>query len=87
MRHNGDTGFESLLDRIREGNETQDDIEFVKSLSKTDVSNWPDNYCKLYITNRLKDIENQIYLAKVKQDGIILYQSSTNKIEKGYSYQ
>ena len=44
VRQNGDPGFASLLNRMREGNETQDDIDFVNSLSKTDVSNWPDNH-------------------------------------------
>ena len=73
VRQNGDPGFASLLNRMREGNETQDDIDFVNSLSKTDVSNWPDNHCKLYITNRLKDIENQKHLAKFKQEGFLVH--------------
>ena len=41
VRQNGDPDFAALLNRLREGNQTADDIEFIKSLSKNDAKSSP----------------------------------------------
>ena len=69
VRQNGDPEFAELLNRMREGNETQEDIHVIKLLSETDTSDWPVDHCKLYITNRLKDIENDKYLKDFREGG------------------
>lgn len=70
VRQNGDPQFAALLNRMREGNHTPEDIKFVESLSKTDTSNWPADHCKLYMTNQLVDHENVKHLKKFQQQGL-----------------
>ena len=69
VRQNGDPQFAALLNRLREGNETEQDIQFIESLSETDTSNWPEDHCKLYITNRLTDNENDKHLSAFRIQG------------------
>ena len=69
VRQNGDPEFAALLNRMREGNETQADIQFVQSLSDTDTGDWPADHCKLYITNKLKDNENETHLKRLQEEG------------------
>ena len=59
VRQKGDPQFAALLNRMREDNHTSEDIEFIKSLSETDTKNWPADSCKLFMTNRLADMENE----------------------------
>lgn len=69
VRQNGDPNFAALLNRLREGNQTPEDIEFIKTLSETDTTNWPSDSCKLFITNRLKDMENEKHLNEFRRQG------------------
>ena len=69
VRQNGDPEFAALLNRLREGNQTRSDIKFIESLSETDTSTWPADHCKLFITNRLTDNENEKHLAELCMQG------------------
>ncbi|XP_066926640.1 uncharacterized protein [Clytia hemisphaerica] len=67
VRQSGDSEFAALLNRLREGNHTQADIEKIQSFEHTDTSEWPENFMKMYITNNLKDQQNEKSL-KLLQD-------------------
>lgn len=54
VRQNGDPNFAALLNRLREGNQTPEDIEFIKTLSETDTTNWPSDSCKCSLQTDLK---------------------------------
>jgi hypothetical protein len=69
VRQNGDPEFAALLNRLREGNQTKQDMLFIESMSETDSSTWPADHCKLYITNQLTDKENEEHLKKFKLEG------------------
>ena len=58
VRQSGDPEFAALLNRLREGNHTKQDIEVIKSFEHTDTSDWPKTYMKMFITNYLVDLEN-----------------------------
>ena len=73
VRQNGDPQFAALLNRMREGNHTPEDIKFVEYLSETDTSNWPPDHCKLYMTNQLVNNENELHLKKFQQEGCIIH--------------
>ena len=51
VRQSSDPEFAQLLNRIREGKQTDDDLMQIKALGDTDTSDWPNEYVKLYITN------------------------------------
>ena len=69
VRQNGDPQFAALLNRLREGNHTKQDVQFIESLSETDTTDWPADHCKLYITNRLTNNENDKHLTAFRQEG------------------
>ena len=48
-----------LLNRMRVGDHTPEDIEFIKTLADTDTENWPESSCKLCMTKRLVIVENE----------------------------
>ncbi|XP_066926766.1 uncharacterized protein [Clytia hemisphaerica] len=59
VRQSGDSEFAALLNRLREGNHTKTDIEKIQSFEHTDTAEWPENFMKMYITNNLKDQQNE----------------------------
>ena len=58
VRQVGDPHFAQLLNRLREGNQTKEDIEDIKAMKHIDVSTWPEDHVRLYLTNDLKDRHN-----------------------------
>ncbi|XP_066916735.1 uncharacterized protein [Clytia hemisphaerica] len=64
VRQSGDSEFAALLNRLREGNHTSADIEKIKSFEHTDTTEWPENFMKMYLTNHLKDQQNEISLKR-----------------------
>ena len=69
VRQSGDPEFAELLNRLRKGNQTKEDVQFIETLSETDTTTWPEDHCKLYITDRLTDNENQRNLKKLQDRG------------------
>ncbi|XP_066911966.1 uncharacterized protein [Clytia hemisphaerica] len=69
VRQSGDSEFAELLNRLREGNHTSADIEKISSFEQTDTTEWPENFMKMYITNRLKDQQNSLCLRQCKEWG------------------
>ena len=73
VRQNGDPAFAALLNRMRVGDHTPEDIEFIKTLADTDTENWPTGSCKLYMTNRLVNMENEEHTKTFQNDGQTLH--------------
>ena len=58
MRQSGDPEFAELLNRVRIGKQTDEDIEAIHELENTDVSTWPENHLRSYMTNHLVNKRN-----------------------------
>jgi ATP-dependent DNA helicase PIF1 len=55
VRQSNDPEFAELLNRLREGNQTEQDIAEIKSLEQSDESEWPRDHVRLFMTNDLKN--------------------------------
>ena len=44
---------------MREGHETDDDIEQIRAVEDNDTNNWPEQYVKFYIANHVASTENE----------------------------
>ena len=69
VRQSNDPEFASILSRLREGKQSDDDINEIKKLENTDTSSWPDEVIHLYITNHLADTQNYECLSRLHQSG------------------
>ena len=49
FRQNSDPAFAQMLNRIREGKQTNDDLKQIKDLEHMDTSSWPNEFVKLYL--------------------------------------
>jgi hypothetical protein len=72
VRQASDPEFAGILSRIREGKQTQDDMDEIMALHGTDISSWPAGFIKLYMTNRLAEIENKSEINKLLSRKIII---------------
>ena len=70
VRQSSDPSFAELLNRLREGNQTEDDILEIRALEHTDTSDWPEDHVRLYITNALKDKHNDKSMARLLEEDI-----------------
>ena len=73
VRQNSDPHFAQLLNRLREGNHTDADIEDIKALADTDISDMPDDHVKCYVTNNLVNKENDKAMNRFIEEGGIMY--------------
>ena len=69
VRQSSDPEFAQLLNRLREGNHTRNDLAEIKALAHTDTSQWPGEFTKLYRTNALVNKENEQCMSKLQLDG------------------
>ena len=51
VRHSSAHAFSQILNRIREGSSTNDDIRKTKYLANRDTSHWLNDFVKVYLTN------------------------------------
>ena len=57
VRQSDDPDFAQLLNRVREGNFREEDVEEIKNLANTDTSEWQ-AHSTMYMTNHLVNKEN-----------------------------
>ena len=81
VRQNNDPEFALLLNRLREGNHTHDDIEQMKELETTDISAWPEEVAHLFITNHLANTHNESCLSRLHRSQNRIY--TCNAKDKG----
>ena len=68
VRQIGDPHFAQLLNRLREDNQTNEDIEDIKAMEHVDISAWPEDHVCLYLTNNLKDKHNNASMNKLLEE-------------------
>ena len=68
VRQSSDPEFAQMLNRIREGKQTDDDVMQIKALADTDTSDWPNEFVKLYLTNHLAARENEECIANLNSE-------------------
>ena len=68
VRQISDPEYASILSRIREGTQTDDDLDQIMDLANTDTTHWPNEYVKLYLTNYLAGRENDEAIVKLNSE-------------------
>ena len=53
IRQSSDPDFVQLLNRVGEGQQTNNDVIQIKALANTDTATWPDEFVKSYLNNYL----------------------------------
>ena len=53
--------FAQLLNAVRKGQQTDNDVIQIKALANTDTATWPDEFVKVYLNNYIADQENEDY--------------------------
>ena len=54
-----DPDFTQLLNRVREGQQSDNDVIQLKALANTNTATWPDEFVKVYLNNHLAGQENE----------------------------
>ena len=78
MRQQGDIPFAQMLSRIRQGNQTEEDIDILQTRTVTDVDSIPLETLRVFATNRDVDEYNQNKLHQLPSRVIIM--QATDKI-------
>ena len=53
IRQSSDPDLVQLLNRVGEGQQTNNDVIQIKALANTDTATWPDEFVKSYLNNYL----------------------------------
>ena len=53
VRQNGDPEFPELLNRVRVGEQAQSDLSAIHAMADSNISDWPENHFRSYMTNHL----------------------------------
>ena len=61
-----DPDFAHLLNRILEGQQTDNDAIQTKALANADTATWPDKFVKIYLKNYLVSQENEDCICKLE---------------------
>ena len=77
-----DPEFPELLNRLREGDETYEDIEQIRALEDSDTTNWSEQYVKLYITYHEAGTENEQHLVILNPE---MYTINTKDSKKDWN--
>ena len=72
VRQSGDPKFAEILSRVRTGDQTDEDVNFIDNLKNTDLGNLSTSHTTLYITNRLAGLENDRCLANLPGNKITI---------------
>ena len=74
-----DSDFTQLLSRVREGQQTNNDVIQVKALANTDTSTGPDEFVKVYRNSYLAGQENEDCIGKLTSEVIVIKAQDGNK--------
>ena len=66
-----DSNFAQLLNRVREGQHTNDDLTQIKPLANTNTATWPDEFVKLYLNNYLPGKKNDSSICKLDSEVVV----------------
>ena len=65
VRQSSDPDFSQLLNRVREGKQTDDDVIQIKALANRNISTWIDEFVRVYLNNYLAGKENEESIARL----------------------
>ena len=74
-----DPDFAQLLNRVREGQQTDNDVIQIKALANTDTATWPDEFVKVYLNNYLAVQENEDCIGKLDSEVVVIKAQDGNK--------
>ena len=60
-----DPDFAQLLNRVQEGQQTDNDVIQIKALANTDTATWSDEFVKAYLNNYSAGQENEDCIRKL----------------------
>ena len=72
VRQSSDPDFAQLLNRVREGQQTDNDVIQIKALANTDTATWPDEFVKVYLNNYIADQENEDSIGKLDSQVVVI---------------
>ena len=73
-----DPDFVQLLNRVQEGQHTNDDLTQIKVSANTNTTTWPNEFIKVYQNNYLADKENDSSIHKLDSE-IIVFKAQDSK--------
>ena len=79
VRQSSDTDFAQLLNRVRECQQTDNDVIQIKALANTDTATWPDEFVKVYLNNYLAGQENEDCIGKLDSEVVVIRVQDGNK--------
>ena len=80
VRQSSDPEFAQILNRVREGKQTDDDVVQIQSLADTDTSGWPPNeFVKLYLSNYLANKENEESISNLDSEVFVIKSEDSGK--------
>ena len=86
VRQSSDPDFAQLLNRLREGKQTDDDVIQIKALANTNTSTWPDEFVRVYLNNYLAGQENEKSIAQLDSEVFVIKAEDSKKdLETGTS--
>ena len=74
-----DPDFAQLLNRVREGQQTDNDVIQIKALANTDTATWPNEFVKVYLNNYLAGQENEDCIGKLDSEVVVIKAQDGNK--------
>ncbi len=79
VRQSSDPQFAQLLNRVREGKHTDDDLKEIQKLADVDTTHWPHQYLTLYMTNYMAGLYNEACLAKINSEKVVIIAQDSKK--------
>ena len=80
VQQSSDPDFAQLLNRVREGQQTDNDVIQIKALANTDTATWPDEFVKVYLNNYLAGQENEDCIGKLDSEVVVIKTQDSSKV-------
>ena len=79
FQQSSDPYFAQLLNRVREGQQANNDMIQIKALANTTTTTWPDELVKIYLNNYLAGRENEDCIGKLDSEVVVIKTQDSNK--------
>ena len=79
VQQSSDPYFAQLLNRVREGQQTNNDVIQIKALANTATATWPDEFVKVYPNNYVAGQENEECIDKLDSEFVVIKIQDSNK--------
>ena len=86
VRQSSDPDFAQLLNRVREGQQTNNDVIQIKALANTDTATWPNEFVKVYLNNYLAGQENKDCIGKLDSQVVVIKAQDSNEDIETYMF-